>query len=88
MQMVDVDPDALKRDVVVQHLMKQVDYYLTLLCGADVTFNRGKIADDIVHAMGNGQAGERWQDVLNSVVSQQQNQLTSRLNSQLQTIAN
>jgi len=88
MQMVDVDPDALKRDVVVQHLMKQVDYYLTLLSGADVTFNRDKIADDIVHAMGNGQAGERWQDVLDSAVRQQQNQLTSRLNSQiLQTIA-
>jgi 5S rRNA maturation endonuclease (ribonuclease M5) len=89
MQMVDVDPDALKRDVVVQHLMKQVDSYMAMLSGADVTFNRDKIADDIIHAMGNGQAGERWQDVLNSVVSQQQNRLTSRLNSQIsQTIAN
>lgn len=88
MQMVDVDPNALKRDVVVQHLMKQVDSYMAMLSGADVTFDRDKIADDIVHAMGNGQACERWQDVLNSVVSQQQNQLTSRLNSQiLQTTA-
>jgi hypothetical protein len=83
-----VDPNALKRDVVVQHLMKQVDSYMAMLSGADVTFDRDKIADDIVHAMGNGQACERWQDVLNSVVSQQQNQLTSRLKSQiLQTIA-
>lgn len=85
-QLVTVNAEALKRDAITEYLLAQVDDYMTQISGHDVNLDATKIADEIYHALGNGRATERWQDVHRDIVDGYQRQVMDTLRERITTL--
>lgn len=81
--MISFDPDILKRDVIINHLLKRVDEYIIRLSDTDIMFDKEAIIEKIDRALDAPSAAKRWQDIFEFEIKKIVNQLIKQIDAKM-----